>query len=478
MRKKACCFFLSFLLVALQGIQALACDVSQVNNYVPQILFGDRALSKVSNDNLVMLLNALYLCSMQADGQGEKEIDYLKKKSVSGLPSLSSLDINENSLLECSHNSWESVYINTEKQQQNRKKVLENTVKDVFGYGFWDNWTGDIKDQYESFAALLYYSHILADYLADEPEETDTNIKGKEVPSYSGESAYILSGGRPSFTNKQKSSTEDFITFSDLDSLGRAGVAFANVGPDTIASVGERQGMAGIRPSGWNQNKYEGIVNSQPPYLYNRCHLLAHQLGGIEKEINLITGTRYLNEAMIPHENKVVDYIRSTGNHVLYRATPVFEGDNKLASGIQIEAYSVEDSGKGICFNVYCYNVQPGVGINYANGENERSDEIYGEEGTLPFIVKNPSEDNPDLVYEMGKHLQVLFDTPENKHTYDAMTNEINSVAAEARAIKDTDNSGKYYISLKKFEYEYFSILKSYVPALLEDKDFFKEVFK
>ena len=143
-----------------------------------------------------------------------------------------------------------------------------------------------------------------------------------------------------------------------------------------------------------------------------------------------------------------------------------------------MEAYSIEDAGQGVCFNVYCYNVQPGVGINYTNGENERSDNIYEKEEAIPFVVSSPGENNPDLIYEMDKYLKVLFDTPDNEHTYQAMTSAISSVATQARTLNDTGNSGTYYISLKKFEYQYFNILKSYVPALLEDKDFFKEVFK
>jgi DNA-entry nuclease len=134
----------------------------------------------------------------------------------------------------------------------------------------------------------------------------------------------------------------------------------------------ERESIGSVKPTGWNQNKYPGIVDSDPPYLYNRCHLIGFQLTGENaNEKNLVTGTRYMNvEGMLPYENMVADYIYATGNHVLYRVTPVFEGANLLCSGVQMEAYSVEDSGAGICFNVYCYNVQPGVVINYEDGSN------------------------------------------------------------------------------------------------------------
>lgn len=170
--------------------------------------------------------------------------------------------------------------------------------------------------------------------------------------------------------------------------------------------------------------------------------------------------------------------LKSTRNHVLYRVTPVFERDNKLASGIQLEAYSIEDAGQGVSFNVYCYNVQPGVRLNYMNGENEESDDIFGEENVLPFVVENPSENNSDLIYEMNKHLTVLFDDPENKNTYKAMTDDITSIANEARAIKYQENDAKYYIELKKYEYDYLEVLESYVPRLLEKEEFFQSAFK
>ena len=310
--------------------------------------------------------------------------------------------------------------------------------------------------------------------MADESIETGVNINGKEVPSYTGEKVVKLNGNRPSFTPKQKKSSESFIETSPLDSQKRAGVVFANIGTDILDTVGERENMVGIRPSGWNQKKYKGLVTSQPPYLYNRCHLLAHQLGGKEKENNLITGTRYLNEAMIPYENEVADYVKNTGNHVLYRATPIFKKDNKLASGIQLEAYSVEDSGKGVCFNVYCYNVQPGVDINYMNGKNKKADYIFGKKKVLPFIAPKGSS---NLIDEMNKHLAVLFDSSQNKNTYHAMINDIKTIANEARGVEGRKNSAKYYIDLKKYEYKYLEVLKSYVPRLLKKEEFFQSAF-
>ncbi len=135
----------------------------------------------------------------------------------------------------------------------------------------------------------------------------------------------------------------------------------------------DRESISMVKPTGWEQEKYPGLVDSDPPYIYNRCHMIGFQLTGENaNEKNLITGTRYMNvEGMLPFENEVADYIRSTGNHVMYRVTPVFEGKNLLCDGIKMEALSVEDNGKGVSFNVFCYNVQPGVLIDYSDGSNK-----------------------------------------------------------------------------------------------------------
>lgn len=474
MIKRIWALLLSCLLFFSSATTAVACDEKQTTTYVLQILFGKSSSRKASNENTQMLLSALYLCSMQADGSGEEKVKYLKQRKVSGVSKLEKLDISGKTLLECSHNTWEHECVRVKRQQKNRKEVLQNTVNKICDFGFINNLVGSKKGKCNSFAALLYYSHILSDYLAAEPSETHVNIKGKEVPSYTGDAVVKLNGNKPSFTSKQKKSSESFIETSPLDSQKRAGVVFANIGTDILDAVGERERMVGIKPSGWNQKKYKGLVTSQPPYLYNRCHLLAHQLGGKEKENNLITGTRYLNEAMIPYENEVADYVKNTGNHVLYRATPIFKKDNKLASGIQLEAYSVEDSGKGICFNVYCYNVQPGVDINYMNGKNKKADYIFGKKNVLPFIAKDGSS---NIIDEMNKHLAILFEDSQNKNTYQTMMNKITHIANEARGVEGKKNSAKYYIDLKKYEYKYLEVLKSYVPRLLKKEEFFQSAF-
>lgn len=196
------------------------------------------------------------------------------------------------------------------------------------------------------------------------------SVYGMDIPEYSGKPYVIMNDNMPLFTDDDKS-TVSFESYSKLDSLGRCGVAFANVGRDLMPT--DKRGEIGeIKPSGWVQAKYEGIVDSKPPYLYNRCHLIAYCLTAENaNERNLITGTRYMNvEGMLPFEERVADYLDRNDNHVLYRVTPVFIGRDLLADGVLIEAYSVEDNGRGICFCVYVYNVQPGIKIDYATGES------------------------------------------------------------------------------------------------------------
>lgn len=195
-------------------------------------------------------------------------------------------------------------------------------------------------------------------------------VYGLEIPEYSGQPYVVMNDNKPLFTEEDMG-TDSFETYSKLDSLGRCGVAFADVGRD-LMPIDKRGEIGNIKPSGWVQAKYEGIVDSRPPYLYNRCHLIAYCLTAENaNEKNLITGTRYMNvEGMLPFEEKVAKYLDDNDNHVLYRVTPVFVGKNLLADGVLIEAYSVEDQGEGICFCVYVYNVQPGVEIDYSTGES------------------------------------------------------------------------------------------------------------
>ena len=189
------------------------------------------------------------------------------------------------------------------------------------------------------------------------------------IPEYSSSPYVEINNNVPYFTEEDYTN-EPFEKYSDLDENGRCGVAYANICKETMPPDGDERGsISSVKPTGWVQNEYDG------EYLYNRCHLIGYQLSDEDaNKENLITGTRYLNvEGMLPFENKVADYIKeNSNNHVLYRVTPVFDGDNLLATGVEMEAYSVEDQGQGVCFNVFVYNVQPGVMIDYATGQSSK----------------------------------------------------------------------------------------------------------
>lgn len=477
--RRICAFCLAVILLSSLCGTANACNESQSDTYVMQILFGNNALSKETDENAKLLMYALYLCCEQADNQGQMQINFLKRHRVSGIPALENINIRGNCLIECSHNSWEQEYTANAKAQRNRKNILQNSVNKVFDFGILNNLFGSSSGKCNSFAALLYYSHILSDYLASDPSTTVASVKGKNVSSFSGEPYCIVNGNRPSFTLNQISSNETFSSFSPLDAYGRAGVAFANIGPEMLPPPNPRQQIGYINPSGWSQVKYPGIVNSSPAYLFNRCHLIAHQLSGEDGYNNLITGTRYLNEnGMKPFEEMVTNYIRESGNHVLYRATPIYIRDNSVASGVQLEAYSVEDAGKGISFNVYCYNIQPGIELNYTNGSSTVSDMLFENDSALPFVTNNPSEENPDLVFEMKKHLAILFDEPSTKSTFDAMISQIDTIANEARSVGSRGESPAIcYMKLNKLQFQLFETLKSYVPLLLQKQEFFCSAF-
>lgn len=207
-----------------------------------------------------------------------------------------------------------------------------------------------------NISAILALVAMVLAYLAMEPQATDTPAAASVYEEWNN--------NVPEF---DEYTTEPFCQLSELDDLGRCGPALACFGQESMPE-GERGAIGHIKPSGWHTVKYNGIVDGN--YLYNRCHLLMWALSGInDDERNLITGTRYMNtEGMLSFEEQVVDYIEDTGNHVMYRVTPIFEGDNLVASGVQMEAASVEDD--DLAFNVFCYNTQPGIAINYATGES------------------------------------------------------------------------------------------------------------
>ena len=208
-----------------------------------------------------------------------------------------------------------------------------------------------------------------------EPSDEATSVVTMDsLPEYAGEPYVVLYGNEPLFTEEERRKTQSYEVYEPLDFLKRCGVAEACIGPDLMPTE-ERGEIGMVKPSGWHTVRYDDLVDGK--YLYNRCHLIGYQLSGENtNEMNLITGTRYMNvEGMLPFENQVADYVRRTGNHVMYRVTPDFRGVEMLARGVQMEAWSVEDNGEGVCFHMYCYNVQPGVEITYLTGESRRTEE-------------------------------------------------------------------------------------------------------
>lgn len=208
-----------------------------------------------------------------------------------------------------------------------------------------------------------------------ETETTAATVPLHAIPAFSGKPYVEINGNIPFFMANELTAVS-FEHYSDLDGLGRCGEAVASVGRDLMPDT-DRGSIGSVKPSGWVTVKYDFVDGK---YLYNRCHLIGYQLTGENaNEKNLITGTRYLNiKGMLPFENMVADFVKETGYHVMYRVTPMFEGNNLVASGVLMEAQSVEDGGEGIRFNVYCYNVQPGVEISYADGSSRAADSLPG----------------------------------------------------------------------------------------------------
>ena len=218
-------------------------------------------------------------------------------------------------------------------------------------------------------------------------ENTQKSYELTDIPAYAGNSFVILDDNKPAFSKKDRERTDAFETYSDLDELGRCGVAYANICKELMPTE-ERGAIGMVKPTGWHTVKYDNVEGK---YLYNRCHLIGYQLAGENaNEKNLITGTRYLNvTGMLKFEDQVADYVNETNHHVLYRVTPFFEGDNLVASGVEMEAYSVEDKGEGVSFHVFLYNVQPGITIDYATGESwlDNSKTTEDNEKTLNYVL-------------------------------------------------------------------------------------------
>ena len=249
-------------------------------------------------------------------------------------------------------------------------------------------------------SGVLVLSLLLSGCELGLPQENQqasaVSVSLEEVPAYSGSPYVELDGNQPGFSLEERT-TDSFETYSTLDALGRCGPAYACIGQDLMPTE-DRESISSVRPTGWVQAEYDFVEGGS---LYNRCHLIGFQLTGENaNEENPITGTRYMNvEGMLPFENMVADYIKETGNHVLYRAIPIFEGENLVASGVVMEAFSVEDEGEGVCFHVYVYNVQPGVEIDYATGESwETGDsassalESQAEEQKRDYVLNTSSK--------------------------------------------------------------------------------------
>lgn len=246
-----------------------------------------------------------------------------------------------------------------------------------------------------------------------------------DVPEFSGEPYVVINDNEPNFPAEDFTS-EGFEEYSPLDDLGRCGVAYANVGLETMPTE-ERGSISNVKPTGWKSVQYDFVDGKS---LYNRCHLIGFQLTGENaNRQNLITGTRYMNvDGMLPFENLVADYVKETENHVLYRVTPIFEGDNLVASGVQMEAQSVEDKGEGVCFNVYVYNNQPGVTIDYATGDSWASDEAPSDTGKESTYILNTSSrkfHKPDCG-------SVETISPSNKKSYTGTREELINQGYEA----------------------------------------------
>ena len=225
-------------------------------------------------------------------------------------------------------------------------------------------------------AVIVLIIALLVSWYLQKQNEPVYSQSVQDVPAFSGEPFVVISDNIPEFS-KEDLVEESYEYYSPLDSLERCGYAMACIGRD-IMPTEDRESISSVKPSGWVQNQYDFVDGKS---LYNRCHLIGFQLTGENaNERNLITGTRYCNvEGMLPFENMIADYVKETGNHVLYRVTPVYDGDNLVARGVQMEARSVEDNGAGVCFHVYVYNNQPGVIIDYATGDNRAEGAVVTE---------------------------------------------------------------------------------------------------
>lgn len=252
-----------------------------------------------------------------------------------------------------------------------------------------------------------------------------------EELKFKGEPYAIINDNKPEFSENELKLKDGYEKYPKLDSLGRCKTVIAKVGPETMPTE-DRKGIGMIKPTGWHTVRYDNLISDK--YLYNRCHLIGFQLAGENaNENNLITGTRYLNvEGMLPFEDQVADYVKSTSNHVIYKVSPIYKGDNLVASGVQMQAYSVEDSGKGVSFNVYCYNAQPGIIINYATGDSRESGEKVSEN------KKEELNSNGTKDADANIKKQYVVNTNTGKY-HDASCKSIKSIKGKNKKVMNTN---------------------------------------
>ncbi len=260
---------------------------------------------------------------------------------------------------------------------------------------------------------ILILAVIAAGWFARNQNTGQTNYALNDVPAFSGKPYVIINDNIPSFSEEELA-TQAYEYYSELDVLGRCGYAMACIGKELMPTE-DRGSIGQVKPSGWQTIKFDFVDGK---YLYNRCHLIGFQLTGENANPkNLITGTRYLNvDGMLPFENMVADYIKETGNHVLYRVTPIYDGNDPVARGVQMEAISLEDDGEGICFNIYAYNNQPGVSIDYKTGLAYLSEEEIPTQTTITqiiFVLNINSKKFHTATCEQGKSIR-----PENREEY------------------------------------------------------------
>lgn len=242
--------------------------------------------------------------------------------------------------------------------------------------------------------AVVAYMNIVPPYSESDNGENEQisldYFDYSKIPEFDGKNPYVVVNDNKPYFDERSYTTNSYEEYGELDNKGRCTYAMASIGKDLMPTE-ERGSIGSVKPTGWQISKYDFVDGN---YLYNRCHLIGYQLTGENaNKSNLITGTRYMNvQGMLPFEDMVADYVKETDNHVLYRVTPIFLDNELLARGVLMEAISVEDNGDGVCFNVFCYNVQPKVRIDYTNGDNygeEESSETIGENATYILNISS-----------------------------------------------------------------------------------------